>query len=204
MAVATIILFTGCSIDFSPTPTDHCIIPRGTAVTLDGNVENTEWDDALEQSFQVGDSVVITAKLKHDGSSLLAAFQYEFSGPPNLCFPELLIDVNCDRGSEWMIDDWWFHVSGTDCEAHGEYDVWSDCSVVQPDWWGVPNFEMVENPPPINMFELQIPFSKIGAATGDSIGLALRAEYVSYTYGYWPPGATVESPATWSPVILEP
>ena len=63
---------------------------------------------------------------------------------------------------------------------------------------------MVADPPPVDTFEISSPLTKIGVAVGDTIGLAYRAEYVPYMYGYWPLSAAVESPATWATAILKP
>jgi hypothetical protein len=192
-------------------PTEYCCltaseleIPHGTTVALDGVIHSGEWDDATVRQFPVDDQVEISVKIKHDGTHLLAAYHYVFVEEEGLCFPEILIDADNDKGGDWQSDDWWFHVSGTDCEAQGEYDVWDDCSVVQPDWEGVPNFALIPEPPVLDTFEIRIPFAKLGVAEGDTIGIAFRAEFVPSTYGYWPPQAAVASPATWSTAILKP
>ena len=179
-------------------------LPRGAPVTVDGVLAAGEWNDAMTRRFAVGDHMEITVMTKHDGSNLLAAWRYEFLDAEHLCIPEILIDVGNDKAGTWSSDDWWFHVSGTDCEAHGTYEVWNDCSVVQPDWEGVPNFALGPNPPILDTFEIRIPFVKLGIAAGDVIGLAFRAEYVQYQYGFWPPEAVIESPASWSTMRLEP
>lgn len=179
-------------------------IPFGSPVMIDGTIATGEWSDAVLKRFTVDNQVDITVMIKHDGANLLAAYWYQFEQDENLCFPELLIDIGNDKSESWSSNDWWFHVSGTDCEAQGTYDVWYDCSVIQPDWQGVPNFAMVPDPPPLDTFEIRIPFSKLGVSVGETIGLAFRAEYVPLTYGYWPPEATVGSPATWGTAILKP
>jgi hypothetical protein len=150
----------------------------------------------------VGNHVDATVRIKHDGDHLLTAYSFQFVQEESLCFPELLIDAAHDKSPGWMSDDWWFHVSGTDCEAHGTYDVYNDCSVVQPDWEAVPNSELVSDPPVVDTFEIRIPFTKLGVAVEDTIGIALRVEYVPTTYGYWPLAAAVESPATWGSAVL--
>ncbi|MDH4158432.1 MAG: hypothetical protein OEW00_14270, partial [candidate division Zixibacteria bacterium] len=179
-------------------------IPYGSSVVVDGNIVSDEWGDAAVRQFQVGSLIVVTVMAKHDGANLLVAYNYQFVQQEYLCVPEVLIDTENDKSENWMSDDWWFHVSATDCDANGTYNVWNGCSVVQPDWEGVPNFEMVPEPPRLDTFEVRIPFTKIGVTVGDTIGLALRAECVSSIYGYWPAGATIESPATWSIGILKP
>jgi len=185
-----------------PCPPDDSLleIPLGTSPLIDGIINAGEWSDAATREFAIDGHVAITVMIKHDGTNLLAAYYYLFEQEENLCFPELLIDAGNDKTEDWLNDDWWFHVSATDCEAHGTYDVWNDCSVVQPDWQGVPNFKSSQ---PLDTFEVAIRLVKIGVAPGDTIGLAFRAEYVPYIYGYWPTAAMAESPATWAVAILK-
>ncbi|HUV29627.1 MAG TPA: CRTAC1 family protein [Acidobacteriota bacterium] len=188
-----------------PTPLGSVLeIPFGAPVVMDGTLDPGEWSDAVLRQFTVDNWVDVTVMIKHDGTNLLAAYHYVFRQEENLCLPEMLIDVGNDKTEHWMSDDWWFHVSASDCEAHGTYDLYNDCSVVQPDWEGIPNFPMVPDPPPLDTFEIRIPLTKIGVAVGDAIGLAFRAEWVPTIYGYWPADAAVESPATWGTAILKP
>ncbi len=179
-------------------------IPHGASVLVDGELSSGEWDDAEVRNLGIAGVIDVTVRIKHDGANLLAAYEYSFLADENLCFPEMLIDVGMDMAESWAPDDWWFHVSGSDCEAHGTYDVWGDCAIVQPDWLGVPNFAMVPEPPVLDTFEVSIPFSKIGVAAGDSVGLAFRIEYFSVTqeYAYWPSDAAVATPSTWGAAAL--
>ena len=129
-------------------------------------------------------------------------YEYELSGGWRVLAGRT--DMDNDRLSLKVAksNDWWFHVSGTDCEGVGTYDVYDDCAVVQPDWQAAPNYAMVPDPPAVDTFEIRIPFSKIGVSTGDTLGIAYRAEWVPYTYGHWPSGAIVEAPSSWGTAIL--
>jgi hypothetical protein len=111
--------------------------------------------------------------------------------------------VGNDKQGVWQSDDWWFHVSATDCESAGAPDVYDDCSVEQPDWGGVPNFSLDPDPPPVDTFEVWISFSKIGVTVGDQLGLAFRVEWAPYTYGYWPFEVDPAVPASWSTGTIE-
>jgi N-acetylneuraminic acid mutarotase len=179
-------------------------IPTGSSVIIDGVLGSGEWDDAETVELSVEGEVNVTVLLKNDGMNLLAAYHYIFTGDENLCFPEVLVDTENDKSSGWMSDDWWFHVSGTDCEAQGTFDVYTDCAVIQPDWEAAPNFALVQNPPPLDTFEIRIPLAKVGVTVGDTIGLALRLENVPSAFGYWPANATAESPETWGTAVLKP
>jgi|GEM_PF-2327878 len=179
-------------------------IPDGAGVVVDGHLQPGEWADAETLLLLVDGAVDVTVLVKHDGVSLLAAYCYTYAGAEDLCFPEILIDPENNKSVGWQYDDRWFHVSGTDCEARGAYDIYTDCSVVQPDWQGVPNFELTPDPPPIDTFEVRIPLSKIGVAVGDTIGVSFRVEYVPAMFGYWPASAVADSPASWGTAIIKP
>ncbi|MCP4706689.1 MAG: hypothetical protein GY865_18995 [candidate division Zixibacteria bacterium] len=186
-----------------PIPVDLEIGP-GTDVVINGLLQPGEWDDANEINFGIQDEIDISVKVKHANGYLLASYTYNFIGEPNLCFPEICIDPDNEKGSAWDSNDWWFHVSGTDCEAQGTYFVWGDCTINQPDWWGVPNFALVSDPPILAYFEMKIPFSKLGVSVGDSIGILFDVESIPTHYGLWPEGASMDSPQTWGTAELVP
>jgi hypothetical protein len=193
----------------APSPCASCAsdilaIPAGTSVTVDGVIEPGEWADAAIIGISIEDKVDVAIRVKHDNSSFLAAYTYSFIGEPALCFPEVNFDVNNDKSETRQMDDWWFHISGTDCEAQGAYFVWDDCSVTQPDWQGAPNFPMIPDPPPGDTFEISIPFSKISIGVGNTIGLGFDVEYIPTQYGVWPIGMSMDSPATWGTAVIEP
>jgi len=180
------------------------VIPRGAGVTIDGVMQPGEWIDAENVKLGIDGVIDVTVFVKHDGANLLAAYTYSYVGQAGLCFPEIFIDADNSKSPNWQTDDRWFHVSGTDCEARGTYGVYNDCSVVQPDWQAVPNFPMTPNPPPLDTFEISIPFSKLGVGVGSTVGIAFRVERVPSMFGYWPATATPDSPATWSSAIIKP
>ncbi|MBU0595253.1 hypothetical protein KJ567_01035, partial [Candidatus Bipolaricaulota bacterium] len=110
-----------------------------------------------------------------------------------------------DKTTEWSVDDWWFHVSAQDCEAQGEYDVYTRCGRTRPLWSGKPNFAPDPDSVPLGAIEVRIPLSMVGILPGDVFGLALRVlAWPSDTLGHWPAGAAIASPATWGEAVLLP
>jgi hypothetical protein len=154
--------------------------------------------------FSIEDLIEVTVRVKHDGSNFLAAYSYNYMREADLCFPELCFDTENDKSESWQPDDWWFHVSGTDCEAQGTYSVREDCNVIQSDWQGVPNFAMIPDPPPVDTFEIRIPFSRINIEMGDTVGIGFDVEYVPMQYGFWPGTMSLDSPATWGTAVIKP
>jgi hypothetical protein len=180
-------------------------IPFGAAVNVDGVEDEGEWNDASTALISVPGEVEATVYAKHDGANLLIAFRYSFSGDEDVWVPEVLVDVDHDRASDWQGDDWWIHVSAQDCAVSGAYDIWTVCGIVQPDWEAVPNFVPSPHTVPIDFFEIRFPLSKAGLSVGSTIGLAYRLRHsTSASDGYWPASALIESPSTWGTAVLEP
>src|SRR5687767_5395371 len=105
-------------ISFSPVNAQLIInVPYGAASTIDGTFSPGEWDDA--------NMLVLTASpqtkvlYKHDSSNFYIAFAGNLQSGNK--FPEILLDINNAKTSGWQDDDWWFHVSATDCEYKAEY-----------------------------------------------------------------------------------
>ena len=185
-----------------PEGNDVFSIPSGASATVDGQLQSSEWIDANSVTLTIDGTVETTIMAKHDGTNLLLAFIHSFPGEAGLCFPEVFFDTDNDKSPEWQTEDRWFHVSGTDCEATGTYGVYNDCSIVQADWQAVPNFAMIPTPPPLDTFEIRIPFSKIGVSVGSTIGVSFRVEWVPSAFGYWPASASPDAPATWGTALI--
>ena len=198
------LFITGLSLGLPACLTNGSSVDSGSVVTIDGVMQPGEWDDVTTVALAVPGRVDVTVSFKHDGTNLLVAYNYDFVGAEGLCMPEIFIDSDANGGTTWMPDDLWFHVSGTDCEARGSFGVYTDCSVVQPDWQAVPNFALVADPPPLDTFEVAIPFSKLGITAGDTIGLAFRVELMPSLFGYWPNQAMADSPGTWGRAVIRP
>jgi hypothetical protein len=178
-------------------------LPQGTAIVADGVIGDAEWQDAKILFVNLSESVRVKVLAKHDGTNLLAAFISDLNPNRTLFMPELVVDTSLDRAVSWQADDWWFHVSASDCQSNGRWGDYSTCRVVQPDWVGVPNYPMNDpSPALIERFEIRIPLSKLGLAAGDTCGLAFTVEFVSDQRAIWPPTAGMSQPRTWAEVIL--
>jgi len=173
----------------------------GGPITPDGIISATEWKDADSLEIPAPTSQPIKVYFKHDGDYFLAAFVLSNITTNEYKIPEVLFDTQNDKGEIWHYDDWWFHVSAQDCQGVGEYDVWDNCAVEQPDWWGVPNFGF-GTAPPIDTIELKIPWSKLNLQTGDTIGFAFNFWISDDLRLYWPESADIDTPATWATVVI--
>ena len=176
-------------------------IPWTTAPTVDGSFAPGEWDDAATVEISIGGSVSVDVRSVHDGENLYIAFTGPFGGP--FLFPEVFVDPDNSKSAEWDALDWWFHVSGTDCESQGAPDDYTICELELDDWQGVPNFTPERSPDTI---EIVLPFSKLGveATLPQTIGLTYGLTNTFSSWQYWPSAATSASPAMWGTAILQP
>ncbi len=187
----------------NPQPTSSCtnarwIVPPGASIDVDGAIGSGEWDDARPYPLAPTPDWTPVVKMKHDGQSLLVLFsQFQPpSRPPAVVFPEILLDIGNDKAASLEADDWWFHVSFTDCAATGRYDDYDGC-VPQAEGWEANNFS---RGPLLNLIEMRIDFAtlQIDATEAQDLGLLLR---LSDTQGYashWPADADPDRPATWA------
>ena len=181
---------------------ERILIRPGTAPKLDGQVELAEWCDASGVRFCAQADLEVQVLFKHDATYLYFAFVYGANAAGALVMPEIALDPALDHATAWAADDWWFHVSGSDCEAKGRFDVYTACAIDHGDWSGVPNFALSQNPPPIDAFEIRLPLKKIGVSVGDSLGIAFSVLYGADRRSSWPFEAAFDSPATWAHATL--
>jgi hypothetical protein len=179
-------------------------ISRGRPVAVDGSVDPGEWDDAQPYAVTPAPGWTVPVGIKHDGEALLVVFAQiqPPARPPFAAFPELMIDVGNDKSSVLADDDWWFHVSATDCHGMGEYDNYRTC-VPEGEGWDANNFPGGSL---IDLVEIRIEFATLGVDPNleQDIGLLLR---LSDTQGYaahWPADGNADAPATWATVHLCP
>jgi len=177
---------------------EQILIRPGTPPVLDGRVGLAEWCDASGIRFCAEDDLEVQVLFKHDATHLYVAFVYGENTPGAVAIPEMAVDTALDRSVAWSGDDWWFHVSASDCEANGRYDLYTNCAVDHGDWSGVPNFLPSPDSKPIDAFEIRIPLAKLGLSAGDSIGIAFSVLYNTERRSTWPFGASFDSPATWT------
>lgn len=186
----------------APSASERFVVPPGAAPDVNGEVREGEWDDGAILNLAVQDKVTVQVRLKHDRSNLYLMFRFEGNHDRALIFPELLVDSKHDRSAEWSPDDWWLHVSGTDCEARGAFSDYSNCKTDHADWRGVPNYELSEDPPPVEQIEMQVALAKLGVESGGAFGMSVTVEYVPGLRASWPSGAKLDSPSTWATVVL--
>lgn len=176
-------------------------IPCAFTPTMDGIEEAGEWSSANFVPFMVGQNTTMIGMM-HDETHLYFLFRGYLES--EIQFPEIYIDANNSKDSTWQSDDWWFHVSATDCDNMGAPDVYTNCQEVQTDWLGVNNIQ--PGAPVVDTVEIAIPFSKIGfdPSAGNPMGLAFGLNNVINMVNTYPQGANMHIPASWLTVMVLP
>lgn len=180
------------------------IIPCGTKPTMDGIVHPMEWADADTVYISIRNGMDSVGVLyKHDGANLHFAFLGNLQST-NTRFPEVMLDVGNDKTSAWEGDDWWFHVSATDCEYKGEHANYDSCETDRPNWIGIPNMNAgPPRPPYVDTIEIQIPLKTMNIKTDDKFGIAFNVTNTFNSWEYWPAAANIDRPSTWATATLE-
>ncbi len=182
--------------------TEEWHIQYGSSVNIDGTVSQNEWNDAGKIEIEVPDRGNVEVFVKHDGENLLFLFELHNPNVNSVLFPEILIDVNNDKSTAWEADDWWFHISGHDCESKGSYGIFSNCETEQPGWEAVSNYP-TDVPGIVNTIEVKIPFSKIEISKTNSFGMCILVTNLNNLWKHWPAGSTKNSPSGWCNVKCE-
>lgn len=168
-------------------------IPYHPAPVIDGIKSPGEWiTDSIQIDYANGGTTVY---VQHDSSNLYICYIGNLESASR--FPEVNLDINYDQSTNWQNDDWWFHVSATDCYFQGNFAVYSNCQSDHPDWEAHPNMTSSPTDPPVDTIEIRIPFSTINLSlVTDTFGLLLNASNPIQFYG-WPISAQQSTPSTW-------
>jgi hypothetical protein len=170
------------------------IIPKGTIPLIDGIISTNEWDDAENKIINVNPFWDVQVFYKHSDSNLYFAFSNLKVNGFGERYPDILLDINNDKIIAWQNDDWWFHASYNDCEAQGNYNIWTTCIPDHPGW-NANNFPL--NLPGI--VEIEISYSKIGLQSdlNDTIGISFIVSDTYNDYHFYPLNASIDNPSTW-------
>lgn len=179
-------------------------LPYGTTPTIDGTFAPNEWDDADSVHIDIiGNTKRVKVLFKHDSVHLHVAFLRNLESV-NARYPEIMIDVNNAKSALWQADDWWFHVSATDCEYKGHHSNYDSCAIVRPNWTAAGNFAM--GPPVTDTVEIQIPFQTIGLVPllQSTFGLSFEVTNTFSAWDHWPRSAQLNLPYTWANATFDP
>lgn len=175
------------------------IIPYGSRPIIDGQKSIGEWEDGDSTRLAINANTSVMVYYKHDSANLHIAFAGNLQAA--MLFPEILLDINHSQSTAWELDDWWFHVSATDCDYQGIYGNYDSCQVVRPHWTAANNFTTTSM---IELVEIQIPFSTIQVDIHqvDTVGLSFVLTNTFSNWEHWPPSANRMSPATWGNAVF--
>ncbi len=165
------------------------------SIQIDGQLNEQSWAFA-DPVWIVNGSDSIKIRTLYNNANLYFAFTGKLESA-NALFPEILIDADNQRAATWQTNDWWFHVSATDCENKGAYGVYNNCLLVQPGWRGVPNFS--PGMPMTDTVEIAIPLSKLETTiqAGNTMNISVLVTNTFSIYRHWPATADRNNPSTW-------
>lgn len=178
------------------------VVPLDTnTVTVDGVLNAAEWQNAATATINVNSTDNITVRYKYYQGTMYFVFTGKLESA-NALFPEVLIDAKNQGGSMWMNDQWWLHVSATDCEHNGAYGVYDNCQTVQTGWEGAPNF--TAGAPMTDTVEMSVSFAKVGfdIATMDTMRIAFVVTNTANIFKLYPSAADRNIPATWATAVF--
>lgn len=186
-----------CSLAFMQNISGQQFItfPNGSAPVIDGVMGSLEWSDAANIDIKVNANETVKVFYKTNADTLYFAFIGKLESG-NVRFPEICLDTRNDKSFFWEGDDWWFHVSATDCDYNGAPAVYTDCALDQDDWLAMPN--IVQGLPIVDSIEIAIPFSKVNLDSKDTFGIAFNVTNTFSTWNFWPEEAELNQPATWA------
>lgn len=191
-----LIIISAFFVFYSASGQDTIRIKYGPAATIDGVISPGEWDGVDSVQISIAGGKLVTVYFKHDGSSLFLAYLNNL-GSMSFRFPEVMLDVNNDKSSGWLNDDFWFHVSTVNCYNQGLPKILSNCSSTK---WEANNFssglpDTVEIRIPFSMDSLDIDIAK-------TIGISFDVTNSFSIYEHWPQTANIDTPSTWGNAIF--
>lgn len=180
---------------------NQIIIPYGDSIFVDGIISADEWTDTDSIEINFLNTKKVKVYYKHDLENLLFCYKGNLESA-NVRFPEILLDLQFDRSSNFQSDDWWFHVSATDCEYKGAYGNYSNCALTKSLWTAN---NITQGVPLTDLVEIKIPFSSIGIQLSniDTIGISFLVTNTANAFNHWPTNANRLNPSTWGKAIIE-
>jgi len=175
------------------------IIPQGSDIKFDGIIGSDEWLDAVEMTFPNQNNIGAKVFMKHHNDNLLIAYTFSERTDSIYVFPEIFIDTQLDKSSNWEEDDFWFHVSAQDCYSVGKREDYSKCRTDDQIWKAIPNYPFGDEFVILNEFEISIPFDLLKIEPAGNIGICLSiAIYPGDIRINYPEGSHEDIPETWT------
>lgn len=175
---------------------DELEVPYSYDVVIDGVMHPGEWESSGHVDIDLGSGKYTRVFFAHDLNTMFFAFAGHLESE-NALFPEVLIDALNNKSSSWDDDDWWFHVSATDCDAVGMPSTFNHCLLDHDDWDAEPN--ILNDAVITDTVEIGISLEKLGVlAPINGFGIAFRTTNIITSTYYWPETAYLGDPSTWA------
>lgn len=175
-------------------------VPCANTPTIDGTVMAGEWDAADTLRIGIGQNKTVKVYAMCDRNNLFFLFSGNLES--QVRFPEVMIDGDNSKSATWQSNDWWFHVSATDCENQGAYGIYNSCQLVQAGWTA--NNNITQGQPLTEQVEIAIPYAKLNFTVGatNTLGICFDVTNTFNATNVWPANASVNAPSTWGNALL--
>jgi len=176
------------------TSSDIVVVVGGSTPTIDGSIEDGEWDDASTTTFSVTNGTECTVYAKQDGVNLYVGFDIPDATYNSGDSCVIIFDVDHDGSTSLQTDDMWLRVSRGD--AKEEFNVtiggWFPTTVSH---WTAKASSMAD----LWQSEYNITYSKldITAGTNKTLGVMFLIVDKDIEWHEWPSTASISKPATW-------
>jgi|GEM_PF-2892593 len=167
--------------------------------TIDGHFSPGEWPKPFSEELLLRDGSKTEVYIEYDSTGLFLAFVNNLGS--KVRFPEVNLDIANNKANAFDQDDWWFHVSATDCEYQGMYGNYDSCQFVRPNWLAAPNFTRAQNPDTV---EVYIPWTTLSYTLdeSDTLGIGLVSTNTFSQWDLWPAQASEKDPSTWGNLVF--
>ncbi len=195
-----------------PPMIEGLVIPRAAGpVSIDGNFQAGEWDQAATQTLFIRNDFQVTLYYQADDEFVYFAFE-DVGGPNDInlvdmvmgdtLFPEIFIDTNPPGDDTFDNDNHWFHASFQDCYQRGFFNNAIGCNFFLAGW-AANNFPLISP----GITEIRISYDRLNIVPGETPAIGVMATMTSallgtVVYHNWPADSDESSPATWQTMIL--
>lgn len=183
-------------------PSNHTIVTvYGSTPTVDGSIEDGEWDDASTITVLVTDDANCTIYAKQDGVNLYVGLNVPDATHDSGDSCVVIFDVNHDGSTSLQADDMWLRVSRTGAEEELNVTVGGWYPTTVSSWTAMAN-----STAGTWQTEYNITYSKLDVTAGVDKTLGVMFLIVDkHVMGHyvWPSDASITSPVTWGDMTAD-
>lgn len=195
--IAIIVLSVVPQNKSGPVKHDIVSIPRGPAITLDGQISQGEWDHAMRVQLTITPEWIVSVLLQHDDRNLYLAFTNLRHNRAER-YPEVLLAPANQKPLFWKEgQQWWLHASYNLCESNARPTQYDECAPTKAGW------DATRFPRENGVSEIAISLDKVGLIPRKPFGMALDVTDTKSQWSFWPESAKLQVPMSWQTIELQ-